>query len=277
MTRRLLVLLGVAAIVSGCGGDETPSAPSTTAPTVTTLTIAGNDAIQTGLFANYTATAQLSNGTTQSVTPTWSSSDPSVGAVDSTGRLDGLTHGSITLAASYQGRSASKSVNIVHNYAGNWTGTYVIQACDQAGVFASIRWCQELGGVGAILPFSLALTQSGNGRNAIGGTIAHGELAGNTSGNVTGDGRLVIGGAYSVTSEGVTITLQVGGWDTRPAAGDSMSGGWALNLSAIGYAGNAYQENRIVAVTHTSQQVTVSAAPDRYVLSLAELFRRMKR
>ncbi len=277
MTCRLLVLLGAAAVISGCGGDDTPAAPSTATPTVNSFTISGNDAIRTGFFANYTATAQLSNGTTQSVTPTWSSSNPSVGAVDSAGRLDGVAHGSINLAASYQGRSANKTVNVVHNYGGNWSGTYVIRACDQSGVFASIRWCQDLGSVGAVLPFSLALTQSGNGANEISGTVSHGGFAANTSGNVTGDGRLVIGGASNVTTEGVTFTIAVGGWDTRPAAGDSMSGGWAVNLSAIGTPGNAYQENQIVAVNHTSQQASISAAPDRYVLSLGELFERLRR
>jgi hypothetical protein len=278
MTCRLLVvLLGLAAVLSGCGGNDTPAAPSTPAtPTVSALTISGNDAIRTGFFANYTATAQLSNGTTQSVTPTWSSSNPSVGSVDTTGRLDGRTHGSINLAASYQGLNASKNVNVVHNYGGSWTGTYVIRACDQSGVFARVRWCQA-GGVGDRFGFSLALTQGGNGRDEVGGTVSFYNLAGNISGNVTGDGRLVIGGTYNVTTPDIAFRLTVGGWDTRPAAGDSMTGGWALNLTAIGATGNGYEEHQIVAVTRTSQQISVSAAPDHYVLSLTELFQRMGR
>ena len=265
------------AIISGCG-DDPSAAPSPLAPTINTLTISGADAVRTGFVANYTATAQLSNGTTQSVTPVWSSSSPLVGSVDGSGRLDGLAHGSINLSASYQGLSASKQVNVVHNYGGNWTGTYEIRACDQSGAFASIGWC-ETGVVGEVLPFSLALAQDGNGRfDRITGTLLFGDLAGNISGNVTGDGRLVIGGAYSVSVEdGLTFTIQVGGWDTRPAAGDSMSGGWALNFTAVGAVGNAYEEHRIFAVTHTSQQANISAAPDRYVLSRAALFERMRR
>jgi hypothetical protein len=199
-----------------------------------------------------------------------------VGSVDSAGRLDGWTHGSINIAASYQGLSASKNVNVVHNYGGNWTGTYVIKACDQSGVFASVGWCQD-GGVGEVFAFSLALTQGGNGRDEVGGTVSFYDLAGNISGNVTGDGRLVIGGAYNVITEDVAFRLTIGGWDTRPATGGSMSGGWALNLTAVGATGNGYEEHTIVTATHTSQQVTISAAPDRYVLSLAELFQRMGR
>jgi len=268
----------VCAALSACGDDSpaTPGTPTSSTPTVSGLAISGNDAIRTGFFASYTATATLSNGTTQTVTPAWTSSSPAVATVDSTGRVDGLTHGSTNLAASYQGANASKTVNIRQNYGGNWSGTYAIQACDQSGIFATIRWCQELGGVGATLPFSLALTQSGNNRDEISGTISHGSLAGNTSGNVTGDGRLVIGGSYNVTNSGVTITVVVGGWDTRAAAGDSMTGAWAINLSAVGAPGNAYQQNRIVAVSHTSQQASVSPAPDHYGLTLSELFDRIR-
>ena len=93
---------------------------------------------------------------------------------------------------------------------------------------------------------------------------------------MTGDGRLVIGGPFNVTTEGITFTITIGGWDTRPAAGDSMTGGWAQNLTAIGAAGNAYQENRIVAVTHTAPRVSPSAAPDHHDLSLSALFARLR-
>ena len=41
---------------------------------------------------------------------------------------------------------------------GSWTGTYALRACVQSGVFASVRWCQGLGGVGAILPVALTLS-----------------------------------------------------------------------------------------------------------------------
>lgn len=278
-TAALVITVIACAVLSACGGDSstaTPGTPTPSTPTVSSLAISGPDAVRTRFFSNYTATATLSNGTTQTVTPAWTSSSPAIATVDSTGRVDGLTHGSTNLAASYQGVSAAKTVSIVQNYGGNWEGTYAIQACDQSGVFASIHWCQELGGTGVVLPFSLALTQSGNGRDEISGTISHGSLAGNISGNVTGDGRLVIGGSYNVTTSGVTLTVQVGGWDTRAAAGDSMTGGWASNLSATGATGNAYQQNRIVAVSHTLQQATVSAAPQHYVLSLPELFERMR-
>ena len=281
MTCRLVALLGAAALVAGCGGDEMPSAPSTTTATVTTLTIAGNEAILTGGSAIYTATAQLSDGTTRQVTPAWTSSDPSVAALSVTtvGRLAGLTHGSVNLAASYQGQSASKDVHIVQNYGGDWSGTYVVDACDQSGVFADVDWCDTTG-VGSRYPFSLSVIQGENiNAHDIRGIVSFYELAGTISGHVTGDGRLEIGGSYSVTDpeDGVTITIQVGGWDTRLAVDYAMSGGWALNVSANGVAGNAYERHHIVSAARESLTVRRSAAPDHYILSPAELLKRMGR
>jgi hypothetical protein len=272
----LIAAVAVSASLVACGSDSDNNGAPTPTTTTTGLSITGQDAIRTGFFANYTATATLSNGTTQTVTPSWTSSNPGIASVDTAGRVNGNAHGSVNLSASYQGLTASKNVNVVQNYGGTWTGTYRMNKCDQAGVFSQVRWCQELGGVGATLPFSLGLSQSGNNRDVIDGILALGSIAGNVSGSVSGDGRLVIGGTYSVTDEGITFNITIGGWDTRASPGDSMTGGWAQSLTATGAPGNAYQENQIVAVNHTSQQVTTSAAPEHYNLSVSALFARLR-
>lgn len=262
--------------VAGCGkSDSAPAAPSTpAAPTVTSLSITGLDALRTTFFTSYTATANMSDGTTQAAaTATWTTSNPAVGTVDSTGRVDGLSHGSINLTASYQGRSASKNVAVVNNYGGSWSGTYIIRACDQAGVFAG--WCAGLGGVGASLPVSLALTQSGNDRSQMSGTVSLGTIVGNVSGAVTSDGRLNLGGSTTINSGGIVFVLTFLSWDSR-LSGAGMTGRWAQSLTANGAPGNAYQENELVTITHTSQQVAVSPAPASYTLSSDELFRMLK-
>ena len=61
------------------------------------------------------------------------------------GSLRDVSHGSTNLAASYQGANASMTVNVLNNYAGTWSGTYAIRACDQSGAFGALGWCQELG------------------------------------------------------------------------------------------------------------------------------------
>jgi hypothetical protein len=240
------------------------------------LTISGLDAIRTGFFTNYTATATLSNGTTQSVTPSWTSSSQAVATVDGTGRLTGMSHGSTNLTASHQGVNASKTVQVVNNYGGSWAGTYVIRKCDQSGAFRTGQWCQNLGGVGAILPASLALSQSGGGQNQIGGTLALGSLAGNISGNVSGDGRLNISGSFNVSASGVTLTITIGGWDTTLAGPGVMVGRWAQSMAAVGATGNAYMENEIVQMVQTSTSARSGVAPAHYLLEWAELFSRMR-
>ncbi len=268
-------------LMSACGSDEslttpsTPTAPST--PTVSSLTINGLDAIRTGFFSDYTATASLSNGTSQAVTPSWSSSNTGVATVDANGRLSGLSHGSMALAASYQGMNASKNVSVVSNFGGSWVGTYVIRACDQAGVFASARWCQGLGGVGSILPVTLTLSQTGSDRTQVTGSLALGDgVAGNISGNVTGDGRLILGGSFTVTSSGVTFQFVFGGWETQLVSPGQMRGRWAQSQTAIGVTGNAYQEVEIVTMTQTSTTAVPIPAPSQYTMTWQEFFSRIR-
>ena len=90
--------------------------------------IAGPDAVLTGLSASYSVTATLSDGITGTVRPAWTSSNAEVASVDSGGRVEGRGHGSTNLTASYQGRSVSKTVQVVNNYGGTWEGSYVIRA-----------------------------------------------------------------------------------------------------------------------------------------------------
>src|SRR5262245_37986091 len=125
----LLAIAGGLVVVTACGKDSpsspsTPPAPATPpTPTVSSLTVTGLDAVRTGFFSDYTATAAMSDGSSQTVTSsvTWSTADPAVATITPAGRLSGQTHGSTTLTATYQSRTAVKAINIVNNYGGTWT------------------------------------------------------------------------------------------------------------------------------------------------------------
>ena len=271
-------------VVAACGGDSSPSAPSPVAqsapatPTVTTLRIEGPDAVRTGFSSDYIASATLSNGTTQTVMPAWSSNDPAIAAVDGNGRVSGQTHGVVTLTAMHQGVSATKVIPIVANYGGQWSGRFVMRACDQSGVFTAIAYCQNLGGVGAIGPIALSLTQGGNDRAQLSGTISFGgSLTGNVAGNVTSDGRMVIGASFNVVSSGVTFTFRVGGWESRLSGASGMTGRWADNLTAVNVPGNAYTENELQTMTRTSVAEVPSSAPQTIRIGLVEFFSSMRR
>jgi hypothetical protein len=276
-----IVIPLVTLVVTACGGESSPTAPTSTpapaTPTVSSLRIDGSDALRTGLTADYTATVTLSNGTTQTVTPAWSSSNSGVAAVDGNGRVTGQSHGQSTLTAAHQGVSATKAVSVIANFGGQWSGRYVMRACDQSGIFAIVGYCQGLGPIGSTGPISLALTQGGTDQSQLSGTINFGgSLSGNVTGNVTSDARMVIGGSFDVNSSGVTFTFRVGGWESRLSGTSSMTGRWADNLTAVGVPGNAYTENELQTMTRSSMAAAPSSAPRLIKLEWRELFASMR-
>ncbi len=255
MKAQLFACVVLATVVSACGGDKTPTAatpPPPAAVTVTSIAVTGLDAIRTGFFSDYTATATMSNGTTQNVTSTatWTSSTGNA-TVDANGRLTGQTHGSTVMTATSQGRSGTKTVSIVNNYGGAWSGTYVARVCDAAGAFASASWCR--GVIGTTFSLSMTLSQTGNDRTSVSGTLSNAFISNApVTGNVTGDGRLILGSDATGTSSGVTFRFQLGGWDTRLTSANRMTGKTAVALSATGVTGNAYEEHDINNATLTA-------------------------
>lgn len=251
MCRAVLGLV-IALLASACGGSTTaPTPPPPAGPTLTGIRITGPTAIRTSFFQNYTAALTYSDGSTQGINPTWATTGAAA-TVDSAGRVVGVAHGSTVLSASAQGVSTSLTIAVVQNYGGQWSGTYQILSCDQSGGFAQARWCQTANGQRG--PFTLNLGQFGSSMSQIGGQIAIGQIAGEVSGSVTPDGRLNLGGTYTYTNSGTTVQVTIGGWDTRATSGDSMTGGWAQNYVLANVAGNAYQQQTIVSVTHLTPQ-----------------------
>jgi Bacterial Ig-like domain (group 2) len=264
MRHTFLRLVAVLALgVTAACSKSSPASPSTpAAPTVASIAITGLDAVRTGFFVDYTVTATLSDGTTQNVTATaaWTSSDNAVATVNASGRLSGQAHGTVTVTAAYQGRTASKAVNIVNNYGGTWSGNYTVTACDASGEFGKFGWCS--GKQGASFAVTLVLTQAGNDRSQVSGSMSN-QFVTNTpvTGIVTSDGRLNIGTDTTGTRDGVTFRFQLVGFETRTTTPTQMNGRTALSLSATGVAGNAYEEHRINPMVLSNPQIVRS--PER--------------
>jgi hypothetical protein len=268
--RREMRLLAAFAVVLGtvACGDHTSgrptTAPSPIPPSVTGITIGGPDAVRTGFASDYTVTASMSDGSSQDVSASASCtiSDPSVASIAAPCHLTGTKHGSTTLTVSSQGRTTSKTVNVVNNYGGSWTGDYKVTTCDDAGIFRDWRWCVELLDPDSSIStsFSLVLTQSGSGQDQISGTISLGEslgsapsTTGTVSGNVTNDGRLLLSGSNVISADsGVRFQFIIGGWSTIVDANPvlcclpQMSGGWDFSLVAIGANGHTFERQTII-------------------------------
>lgn len=117
--RRSLFVGATAAMlfaVVACGNNPTgPSAGGgSTIATLTSVTVTGASSVTLGQTEQLKAVANKSDGTQQDVTSqaTWQSSDTSIASVSSTGVLSTIKTGSVTVTASYSGKSGSTPVSV---------------------------------------------------------------------------------------------------------------------------------------------------------------------
>lgn len=263
-----LVFVGLLVpLAIGCS-DKNPVAPGTTAaPVATGLVIAGVDAVLTGVSATYSATATLSDGSTRTVSPAWTSTNPDVASIDNAGRVDGRSHGTTTLTASYAGREASKTVHVINNYGGTWNGRYVVSACAASGDLTDHDggWCLAgPGRVGTVGSIGMALSQSGSDLSDITGTLGVNEGGGTITGTVTPDGGLRLDGSFQEwdwDGEVILSTLQIRGWATNLAGPGVMTGRWSQGLTTLYFRlGQADTENELVTMTRVSTAVVTPSA-----------------
>lgn len=260
---RFAAVVTVAALLSACGGDKSnPVGPS---GTVAGLAITGADYVLTGSVAAYSATETLSDGTTRTVTPVWSSSAATVATIDNIGRLDGRTHGSTILTAARNGRSASKTVQVVNNYGGLWAGRYIVRACQDSGIFtdgfstpthSDVPWCQdkELGnGIGSESSFAITLSQTGTNYSDVQATFGA-DRDDIIRGTVTAEGRLKLNGSLKLLDwyGDHWGDMEVIGWDTNLDGSGGMTGRWLQNTTEVGQPGHGYQEIEILSLSRAA-------------------------
>ncbi len=127
--RQIVVLAALVALGSACGGSSTTSpTPQTPATSVSSVALSGTLALPaTGQTSQLTATARMSDGTSQAVTSqaTWQSSNPAVATVSATGLVSGVGYGTSTITATYQGVSGTATFTVAINMTGKWTGNGV--------------------------------------------------------------------------------------------------------------------------------------------------------
>lgn len=261
--RHSLVVLSLLAFAIGCDA-KTPTQPSQPGTAATGLTIKGADAVLTGSSTDYTVTATFGDGSSRTILPTWAVSNPGVASVDSMGRLEGRAHGSTTLTATYNGQSASKTVQVFNNYGGTWDGRYIVRTCTDTGDFTDHDggWCKAgPERVGSVLRLVINLAQSGS---EVTGTLPC--CRGTITGIVRADGRLNLSGSVIEPDfddrEIAVGTLQVGPWESSLEGTSGMTGHWTwLYTSLAGRKGTARTENELVNMTRVSTTVAPASAP----------------
>jgi len=245
---RLVSAVAAIPLVLACG-SKSPTAPATSTPTISGLTILGADAILTGATADYTVSVALSDGTSKTGSPGWTSSNPAVATINGAGRLEARSHGSTTLTASAAGRTVSRTIRVINNYGGTWEGSFVVNGCDAppgacAGMEVDIF----------SFPVSLKVSHSEADPGQVTAEFylpTFAQLHSRLSGNVTSDGRLNLAGSSEQTNRDGTVwrTFTVGAWDTIIVDGSSMKGRWVQRLTNVKLAYVEIMENELTTMT----------------------------
>ena len=263
---RLPKLLVVFCLIgfSACGG-KSPIAPGPPPISTTALEISGPDTLLSGVPVTYMVRATLSDGTTATVTAVWTTSDPAIASIDSTGRLEGRTHGSTNVVATYEGRSTSKGVHVVNNYGGTWEASYIVRTCTDSGDLTNYDggWCRSgWAHVGNVIKgVKITLDQSGSNLSDISGSYGYFEEP--IHGVVTADGRLTLGGTFTdrdwwENPENILDAWQIRAWDSSLSAAGVMSGRWSEHLiSLYPRRGEGDVDFDIVTMTRTAKSPSV--------------------
>jgi hypothetical protein len=139
-------LLALASGLAGCDGSGSPTTPSapkppvtsgptTSAPSITRLTVAGNTTFTSvSETSQLTATAVLSDSTTTDVTSAtkWTSENLSVATISSSGVLTVVGLGNTFVSASYQSKFAS--VRVIATTPGTFTLTGRVREPGNSGI-----------------------------------------------------------------------------------------------------------------------------------------------
>ena len=241
---KILVASVLLLSVLACGKKN----PSTPSPTLSGIAITtGSDMVRINANESWTLTATFSDGSTQVVQGTWSSSTPAVATVDSSGRVRGVASGQTTVAADYQNQRATRQLRIVPDYHGRWEGGMTITGCSDSGDFAGA--CEAFPN-GDVFVFVFTANQT---RDTITGTTDFGDnQPGPVSGTIQTSGHLVVTGAYVITVDGLPLELTMAEWQTTTADNLVMTGQISLRISVPGLQGFVMPAGTLTAVTKRS-------------------------
>jgi hypothetical protein len=260
--------MGLGALAA-CGGS--PSSPGGGsggtgggggAPTVSSVAVTLTSPLRVGQTTQAAATATLSNGTTETVTSGWQSDAAGVATVSAAGLVTAVANGTAAISISSGGRQGQQAVRVVPDYDGSWSGTYLVTACSETGVFATERFCA--GTLNSSPPVRFALTQSGT---TVSASFLLGQLAFPAAAATIGaDGGLPV---ESTLNENVRI---VATW-TLASGATGLTGTVRQRWTAASQAGEGVLDGRIVTVTRAAAPPVAAPAAVRSH-TLAEQIRR---
>jgi hypothetical protein len=124
----------------------------------------------------------------------------------------------------------------VTNYAGRWTGSYIVEQCAGSSgsmddILCSAPRPGNSGGIfqrGVSLPMLIDLSQNGS---AVNGTLSLGTIRGPVNGSVVSNGLILTGStSFSDASAGLTVTNTITEWNTVLVAGGTLEGTFTFSV-----------------------------------------------
>lgn len=210
------------------GGPSQPDRGLVISPTTTTLRIAETVQLMATLDG-------------QPVAARWSTSDPAVLALDSTGMASGVAIGNSVVTATVDSTTASRTVQVVSDYRGRFSGLMVMTRCERISGDGPLGSCVS----GARL--KLALTIERQTGASVSGTLDVFEES--TIGSVTGainevDHLVNMTGTLRSAGEG-TFVVTLEQWDTSLAdSGRSLVGTFAADTQYVNGFGPQHQKRQ---------------------------------
>ena len=246
--RLMIGVVGIATIACGGNSDPAgPTAPGTSPVTATGLTVtSGTDLLLVGASDTYTATATFSDGASRSVTTTWSSDNESVVSVENSGRATARGPGMATLTARAEGRTASRIVRGLPDFAGSWRIQARETSCDVPG-----RWGAGFCNVSGLYTMTLQLNRAEGDR--VTGTINNGiGWMGPVAAQVSIDGALTVTGRLTSTRPTVTFHSDLTQWQTRLSS-VGMTGSFREILTWVGERDQGFASNEVIGATRSGR------------------------
>jgi hypothetical protein len=268
-SRRAATAVLTALITTGCGGgSDSPTSPSPTASTPTrVIAVSGSLAFgevpvgsqrdatftiaNTGTAALAVSGISVSGGFVSQSTASWTTGTVAPGGTQAvTIRFAPTTAGSYagTLTVNGDQTSGTNTIPIsatatAAGFAGAWSGSYVVEACDGTGSIQDL-FCSNNRGLfppGSTLPISMNFNQNGS---SVSGTFAFGQVTGVGNGVVNGQGVLTLQG----TATSGTISASIASWSTSIQNGQ-MVGTITYNFTERSLPGVASVRIRLTGVT----------------------------
>lgn len=244
----------------GGGGGSTPTAPSVSAPTISTS--------NTTIFIGQSVTFAATGGGTMR----WGGDNPQVATVDqTTGRVTGVGNGRVTIWAENEGGRTTRLLRGMPSYAGSWQGTYALTGCQSTGDMARIGFCGNFF-QGQVLNMQLQMSQT---EDRVTGSFAFGGNVGSLNAStVAENGVLPLTGLF--TSSNGSIRMDNARLESSTAG--TITGHFDQIWSVSGASGFAILSSEVRNLTRTSGGPAFGlTAPSMQDVSLEEMIRRVLR